>query len=123
MRHISAALCALLISVSVSVGAEDVKLVLTTDPFRKPEFEQIEPQEPIALEERTERLDMPRLRAIMHSPHTTLVNLDGELVAIGARFGRFLVAAAGERDVVLLKGDENHVMSLDDETAEANRDD
>ena len=121
MKHISAVLSALLIS--AAADAEDEQLILTTDPFRKPEFEQIEPQEPIALEEQTESRDLPRLRAIMHSPHTTLVNLDGELVAIGARFGRFLVAAAGERDVVLLKGDDNHVISLDDEAAEGDRDD
>ena len=96
---------------------------MTTDPFRKPEFEQVDPAGSIALEEQPAGAGIPRLRAIMHSSQTTLVNLNGELVAVGERFENFLVAAAGERNVVLLKGEDSHVVSLDDEHGEAEVDD
>jgi hypothetical protein len=116
-------LSALLAAAAWSVDADDVKLILTTDPFRKPELAEVAPIEPIVLNEAPEAVAVPRLRAIMHAPQTTLVNLDGELVAVGGRYEDFRVVAAGERNAVLLKGEDSYVVSVDDPEAEGGEDD
>ena len=109
---------ALLAAAVWTAQADDEKFILTTDPFRKPALKELAPPEPLVLGEEHAVVAVPRLRAIMRSPLTTLVNLDGELIAVGGRFENFRVVAAGERDVVLLQGDESFVVSLDDERHE-----
>ena len=109
---------ALLAAAVWTVHAGDEKFILTTDPFRKPALKELARPEPLVLGEEHAVVAVPRLRAIMRSPLTTVVNLDGELIAVGGRFENFQVVAAGERDVVLLQGDESFVVSLDDERHE-----
>jgi len=92
---------------------------LKFDPFAKPELSVVEaPAYEAELDVSAERVvieapALPKLRAILHSSNNTLVNLDGDLVAVGATYQGYRVAAVGARDVVLLDDDETHVISID----------
>ncbi len=88
---------------------------LRHDPFRKPELPApvVVPVAEAALPE--PEPELPVLRAILHSPRETLVDLDGELVVLGGHFRRFTVVAVGERHAVLRDGAERLVVSIDDE--------
>ena len=96
-----------------AVSAAD--LGLTTDPFRKPELTVLPVDVPADLAaEPAEAPELPSLRGILRSPRATLVNLDGDLVPVGGRFEGFVVVAVGERNAVLRRGAERHVVSIDD---------
>lgn len=110
-------ICLVLASLAVLAAAQShaAGLVLTTDPFRKPELEALPEVEalPEIADVEPEPVEMPELRGILRSPRATLVNLNGELVAVGERFAHFMVVAVGERNVVLLDGDEQIVVTID----------
>ena len=88
------------------------------DPFVKPVLRAPEPEIPdVLLLDEPAADSLPELRAILHSPQGAMVNLNGELVRLGGRFGSYRVAAVAERDVVLLAGDQTAVISLDEGVA------
>ena len=102
---------ALFVSSAIAAGP---RLVPNVDPFRKPEIEAVEALPAELVAEEPKAVEMPKLRAILHSSRTTLVNLDGQLIAIGDSYLGYHVAAAGTRDVVLFANDETFVVSLDE---------
>ena len=108
----------LLLCISLTSTAEP-RQGLKFDPFSKPELSVVEaPAYEAELDVSAERVvieapALPKLRAILHSSNNTLVNLDGDLVAVGATYQGYRVAAVGARDVVLLDDDETHVISID----------
>ncbi len=116
MNAVGAVLLALLAGSSPLLAAQTAAIP-GRDPFQKPELELVlapEPEAELSAEVApSEPTELPELRAILHSPRTTLVNLDGKLVAIGGKYQDYRVAAAGERDVVLLLGDDTYVVSID----------
>lgn len=102
--------------------AQDNPLGLTIDPFVKPALAAPAPvipetygAETATLEEQTTVPELPRLRAILHSARSTLVNLDGALVPVGGTHLGYHIAAAGARDVVLHANDTTYVVSIDSE--------
>ena len=106
-----ASVLSLIVSSAIAAGP---RLVPNVDPFRKPELEAVVvPPAALAVEE-LEPTEMPKLRAILHSSNTTLVNLDGQLIEIGDSYLGYHVAAAGARDVVLFANDQTFVVSLDE---------
>lgn len=109
---------AIIASVSFDGVAAEPAMALTIDPFDKPPLEIIElpvPDADNAADEVEQSVveTLPRLRAILHAKERTLVNLDGDLVSLGASYRGYHVAAVGERDVVLSANGKPHVVSLD----------
>ncbi len=111
-----------LMTATATVFADDRAVTLTKDPFRQPMLEElieVELPDEIVLVERDPK-QIPELRGILRSPRETLVNLNGELVMLGGNFEGFTVESVGERTAVLLNGDKQHVVSIDDERKGSN---
>lgn len=106
-----------LMTAAATVLADESAITLTKDPFRQPMLEELIevelPDEVVLIE--SDPKQVPELRGILRSPRETLVNLNGKLVTLGGNFEGFTVAEVGERTAVLFDGDEQHVVSIDDE--------
>ena len=109
-------LASALMTAALTLSAQQTGPTLTNDPFRQPEFDEIieleVPDEPATLA--SDPQPIPELRGILRSPRETLINLNGKLVTVGGKFEGFTVVAIGERNAVLLEGDERHIVSIDE---------
>ena len=87
---------------------------LHSDPFEKPDLLLRQNQELVLETLPEEDSWKPRLRATMRSGNGAMVNIDGDVIAIGEEINGFRLLEVQERSAVFSKNGERIPVSLDD---------
>lgn len=108
------ALLALLFS--TAVDSRDVAPILHSDPFERPDLLlQPKPELEAELEIQPDAGTwQPELRATMRSSKGSMVNIGGEIIAIGEQIDGFRLLEVQERTAIFDKGGQHYPVSLDD---------
>ena len=99
---------------SVAVQAANMAPKLHSDPFEQPDLllQQSPELEADILPE--SRSWQPVLKATMRSTKGAMVNIDGDIIAIGEEINGFLLLEVQERSAIFGKNGEKYPVSLDD---------
>ena len=99
---------------SATLQAANVAPKLHLDPFEKPDSLLLQSRE-LDVEPLPEPVSwQPELRATMRSSTGAMVNIDGDIIAIGEEINGFRLLEVQERSAIFGKNGEKYPVSLDD---------
>ena len=97
---------------TVPPGQENLKLHV--DPFKQPQISQYSASSDGSQISGNSRKGWSvELRGTMQSARLPMVNLDGEVIALGEQVDGFRLVEVGERSAVFIKGSKRYVLSMD----------
>jgi hypothetical protein len=117
MKHFSSAAPALTLTLALAAGAH-AQTHAPRDPFARP----APPPAPAEAEAEAEAAGaepatpalQPQLRAILYAPTRPLVNISGQILTVGERFGDYQVARIRERSITLVRNGVKSELGLDE---------
>lgn len=99
---------------SAALQATNVAPILHLDPFEKPDLLLLQDRE-LDVEPLPEPVSwQPELRATMRSTQGAMVNINGDIIAIGEEINGFRLLEVQERSAIFGKNGEKYPVSLDD---------
>jgi hypothetical protein len=115
MKHFSSAAPALTLTLALAAGAH-AQTHAPRDPFARP----APPPAPAPAEAEGAGAEpatpalQPQLRAILYAPTRPLVNISGQILTVGERFGDYQVARIRERSITLVRNGVKSELGLDE---------
>jgi hypothetical protein len=109
MKHLSSAVPVLALALAAGAHAQTHA---PRDPFAHPAPSSA-PAEAAGAEPAAPALQ-PQLRAILYAPTRPLVNISGQILTVGERFGGYQVARIRERSVTLVRNGVKSELGLDE---------
>jgi hypothetical protein len=113
MKHFSSAAPALTLTLALAAGAH-AQTHAPRDPFARPAPPPAEAAGAGAGAEPATPALQPQLRAILYAPTRPLVNISGQILTVGERFGDYQVARIRERSITLVRNGVKSELGLDE---------
>jgi hypothetical protein len=113
MKHFSSAAPALTLTLALAAGAH-AQTHAPRDPFARPAPPPAPAEAAGAGAEPATPALQPQLRAILYAPTRPLVNISGQILTVGERFGDYQVARIRERSITLVRNGVKSELGLDE---------